>query len=244
MNIDNRTIGRVCDTVSADDSKESSSVFSAALSPLSPSIRSSSSLEVNHTVDHQPAVIKDSVPSHETVGLWRGNDVGAEAKVLFQAVECQYPKTFHGVQIRPKQYWLSILKGLNVVLKGFLETSVDALTDEQISSLQEDLSDFERSGFDLSWAHKRLDMVKNLKFGSDPLRRELVVLEVSLKSVKEELVEAEERLKKVRLNHDSVTDARNKKAREVADKFGDEYDRVLKGNLGFGMLLSSSIRNV
>ncbi|GKB67781.1 hypothetical protein Tco_0929193, partial [Tanacetum coccineum] len=182
---------------------------------------------MNHVVDHQP---------HETSGLWRGNAVGTEAIELLQAVETHYPNTFHGVHIRATPYWLSFLKGLHVFIKGFLETSVDALLEEQISSYQEGLSDFERLGFDLSWIRKRLDMVEKLKFGNEPLRQELVVLDESLELLKERLVEAHERLQKARLDYDNALDARNKKVQEVVHKFGDEYDHVLKGHLGFGML--------
>ncbi|KAI3743639.1 hypothetical protein L1987_61350 [Smallanthus sonchifolius] len=67
-------------------------------------------------------------------------------------------------------------------------------------------------------------MVKNFKFGNDPLRLELVVLEESLKLLHEEMEKAQL--------------ARNRKADEVAQKFRAEYDGVLNGNLGFGMLPS------
>lgn len=215
MNINNHTNGWVCDTESESNSQETSSAF-PSVSPL-----------INHAVDRQP---------HETSGLWRGNAVGAEAVELLQAVETHYPNTFHRVHIRATLYWLSFLKGLHVFIKGFLETSVDALSEEQISSYREGLNDFEKLGFDLSWIRKRLDMVEKLKFGNDPLRQELVVLEESLESLKERLVEAHERLQKARLDYDNALDARNKKVQEVVHKFGDEYDQVLKGHLGFGML--------
>lgn len=185
---------------------------------------------------HEPATVEDSVTSEETTELWRGHAVGPEAKKLLQAIEHRYPDTFQGVQIRSKTFWLSILKEFHVVMKGFLETSVDELAKEKITSLREDFNEFERLGFDLSWTHNRLDMVKNLKFGNDPLRQELVDLEESLELVRKELVEVQEKMKKVSLDYDSVTHARNKKVKELAQKFGAEYDCVLKGNLGFGML--------
>ncbi|KAI3677352.1 hypothetical protein L1987_86978 [Smallanthus sonchifolius] len=224
MNINNHTNGWVCDSESDDNSQDTSGLFLA----LSPS--------VNHTVDNQPAAIEDSDTSEEPVGLWHGNDVGRAAKEILQAVEHRYPDTFQGVEIRPKPHWVSLLKEFHLFIKGFLETSVDALAKDQITSLEADLNDFEKFGFDLSWAHKRLDMVKNLKFGNDPLRLERVVLEESLKALHKELVEANARLEKARLDYDRATDARNKKVDEVAQKFGAEYDDVLNGNLGFGML--------
>lgn len=46
--------------------------------------------------------------------------------------------------------------------------------------------------------------------------------------------EAHEMLKVAQLKYDNASDALMKKAREVAHKFGDKYDQVLKGDLGFG----------
>ncbi|CAI9267741.1 unnamed protein product [Lactuca saligna] len=51
-----------------------------------------------------------------------------------------------------------------------------------------------------------------------------------------QFVEAQEMLKVAQLEYDNASDALKKKAREVAHKFGDEYDQVLKGHLGFGIL--------
>nr|XP_043610488.1 lysine-specific demethylase JMJ25-like [Erigeron canadensis] len=235
MNIGSHTNGWVCDTESDNDSQETNRV---ALSPLGPStsVRRSSAVEVDHTVNHQHDVIEDSGIYRETTGSWRGNDVGLEVKELLQAVEHHYPNTFQGVQIRPKPYWQSILKGLHVAIKGFLEASVDALAEVQICSLHDDLNDFEALGFDLSWARNRLDMVKKLKFGNDSLRLELVASKESLETLKGRLDKAQEALKKAWVDYDSAKDTRKKTLQEVAVKLGAEYDDVFKGNLGFGML--------
>ncbi|KAJ0512223.1 putative transcription factor C2H2 family [Helianthus annuus] len=211
MDINNHTNGWVCDSESDD-------------SALSPS--------VNHTVNHQSATIEDSGTSE----TFQGHAVGQPGKEILQAVMDRYPETFQGVKIGSKPYWLSILEELHVFIKGFLEASVDALTEDEITSLKADLNEFESLGFDLSWARKRLDMVKKLKFGNDPLRQELRVLEESLTLLHKELVDANARLEKARLDYDRATYARNKKVDEVARKFGAEYEDVLNGKLGFGML--------
>lgn len=178
----------------------------------------------------------------ESIGMWQGYDVGPEVKELLEAVEQRYPNTFRGVQIRSRAIWMPILKQFHLVIKGFIETYVDPLTKDRIATLHEDLDEFERLGFDLSWAHGRLNMIEKLKFGNEPLQKELNDLEESLEPLKErlaqrvkEFVEAHERLKKARLEHDSAINARNNKAREVAQRFGIEYDHVLKGQLGIGM---------
>ncbi|KAL4560201.1 hypothetical protein LXL04_032350 [Taraxacum kok-saghyz] len=185
-----------------------------------------------------------SADPHE--GMWRGNVVGPEVKKLLETVEHQYPTTFEKVQIRAKDMWISILKEFHAVVKGFLEASVEVLDLGRLGSLREDLKELERFGFDMSWAHKRMDMVERLKFGKEPLGKELVALEESLKPLKERLggrwkeyVEAREMLKAAQLEYDNASEALKKKAREVAHKFGDGYDQVLKGNLGFGMLEGS-----
>ncbi|KAK9067700.1 hypothetical protein SSX86_011811 [Deinandra increscens subsp. villosa] len=170
--------------------------------------------------DHQDAT--PDKDERNDVGLWKGNDVGEVAKEMLQAVENRYPETFQGVQIRPKPYWLSILKELHVFLKSFLETSGGALGEDQVTSLEGDLNEFERFGFNLSWARKKLDMVKNLKFGNHPLKMELL--------------KAEARLEKARLDYESATNARNKMAHEMAQKLRGEYEDVLNGTLGHGML--------
>ncbi|XP_076895110.1 lysine-specific demethylase JMJ26-like [Bidens hawaiensis] len=175
----------------------------------------------------------DTNTSEEPIGVWKGN--GLQQKRL-QAVNHRYPDTFKGLQIRSKPYWLSLLKELHAFIRGFLATSVDALAEDQITSLEVDLNDFEGFGFNLSWARKRLDMVKNLKFGNDPLRPELMALEESFKLGYKELVEANERLETAWLNYNTAKDARNKKVNEAVQKFGAEYDDVLSHNLGFGML--------
>ncbi|KAJ0877596.1 putative transcription factor C2H2 family [Helianthus annuus] len=211
MDINNHTNGWVCDSESDD-------------SALSPS--------VNHTINHQSATIEDSGTSE----TFQGHVVGQPGKEILQAVMDRYPETFQGVKIGSKPYWLSILEELHVFIKGFVEASVDALTEDEITSLKADLNEFESLGFDLSWVRKRLDMVKKLKFGNDPLRRELLVLEESLTLLHKELVDANARLEKARLDYDRATYARNKKVDEVAQKFGAEYEDVLNGKLGFGML--------
>ncbi|KAK9068351.1 hypothetical protein SSX86_012462 [Deinandra increscens subsp. villosa] len=143
------------------------------------------------------------------VGFQQGN-----AEEILEAVEHCYPDTFQGVQIRSKPYCPSILEGFHVFIRDFLETSVDALTDDQITRLEAELNGFERFGFDLWWARERLDTVKNLKL------------------LHKELVEATARMEKARLDYDRARDSRNEKAQ----RFGAEYDEVLNGNLGLGML--------
>ncbi|XP_076900082.1 lysine-specific demethylase JMJ26-like [Bidens hawaiensis] len=164
-----------------------------------------------------------------SAGMWRGNAVGQAAKEMLMTVEHSYPDTFQGLQILPKPYWLSTLKELHDFIKRFIESSVHALTEDQLASLETDLNFFEDFGFNLSWVRDRLNMVKNLKFGNDPLRREFVILDESLNVLRMELIEANARFEK-------ATKARDKKALEVAHKFGAEYDVVLNGNLGFGLL--------
>ncbi|KAJ0877591.1 putative transcription factor & chromatin remodeling &Metalloenzymes JmjC family [Helianthus annuus] len=227
MDINDYTDGWVCDSESEENSRYIRCVF--------PSLRPS----LNHIVVHQSAAtIEDpgTTEEEESVGLWQGNVIGQPGKKILQAVMHHYPETFQGVKIRSKPHWLSILKELHVFIKSFLETSVDALSEDHITSLEEDLSDFESFGFDLSWARKRVNIVKDLKFGNDPLRLELVVLEQSVAFLHKELVEANARLEKARLDYDRATYARNKKVDEMAHKFGAEYEDVLNGNLGFGML--------
>ncbi|KAL4560200.1 hypothetical protein LXL04_032349 [Taraxacum kok-saghyz] len=176
-------------------------------------------------------------------GVWRGNVVGKEAKKLLEAVEHQYPNTFQGLQIRGKPIWVKMLKELHLVIKRFMETSVDVITKEDITSFEEDLNDFKGFGFDLSWAHKRLDMVNRLKFGNEPLHKEFVCLEESLEPLRlrvglqwKQLMEAHDMWKRAQLEYDNATNARDKKVEEMVNKFGAEFDRVLKGNLGSGML--------
>nr|KAJ0225078.1 hypothetical protein LSAT_V11C100017530 [Lactuca sativa] len=216
----NNSNGWVNDTESGDDSDQTSS----------------NEWLTDHTHEASRTLMPDE-------GLWRGNVVGLEVKKLLEAVEHQYPNTFQGVQIRAKEMWISILKEFHAVIKSFLETSVDAVAEDRLANLREDLKEFERFGFDLSWAHKRIDMVEKLKFGNEPLQQELMALKESLEPLKERLggrwkqfVEAQEMLKVAQLEYDNASDALKKKAREVAHKFGDEYDQVLKGHLGFGIL--------
>ncbi|KAI3737907.1 hypothetical protein L2E82_27922 [Cichorium intybus] len=196
-------------------------------------IRSSPSMPEKKTTDD----------SDRFIGLWRGNDVGHEAKQLLEDIEHRYPNTFQRVQIRVKTTWLTILKDLHYTIKSFMETSVDALTEEQITGFNEDFNELEGFGFDISWARKRLNMVDRLKFGKEPLQKEFMALEESLEPLKErvcgrwrQLMEAHDMWKKAQLEYDNAKDARDKKAQEMAKKFGDEFDRILKGHLGFGML--------
>lgn len=108
---------------------------------------------------------------------------------------------------------------------------MNALAKERLANLQEELKEFDSFEFDLSWAHKRIDMVEKLKFGNEPLQQELMALKESLEPLKERLgarwkqfVEAQEMLKVAQLEYDNASDALKKKAREVAHKFGDKYD--------------------
>ncbi|KAK1426058.1 hypothetical protein QVD17_14726 [Tagetes erecta] len=218
MNINNP----INDGIRDSNSQDNSSVF--------PALSSS----VNDTVDHKPAAIETS---EDVVGMWQGNVVGKEAKKMLEAVKDRYPDTF-SLEIRSTPYWLSILEGLHLFVKGFLETHVDALSEDQMTSLEAGLNDFERFGFHLSWARKRLDMVKILKFGNDPLRLELVCLEESLTLLRKEVMDATARLEKARLDYDSAREACNKKANEMALRFGVDYDDVLNGNLGFDTSLT------
>ncbi|CAH1447745.1 unnamed protein product [Lactuca virosa] len=179
----------------------------------------------------------------QTVGMWRENNVGPEAKELLEAIERQYPDTFQGLQIRGKSVWLNMLKEFHMVIKRFMETSVDAMLEEDITSLQEDLNMFQGFGFDLSWAFKRLNMVNRLKFGNEPLQKELIALEGSLEPLQvrirlrwKQLMEAHEMWNKAQFEYDNAAKARDKKVEEMVEEFGAEYDRVLKAHLGFGML--------
>lgn len=167
----------------------------------------------------------------EAVGLWQGHEVGQEAKELLQAVEYRYPTTFRGLRISMKELLVPALKHFHVFIKGFIETSVDALKADQITTLRRHLNEFETFGLDLSWAHQRLNMVEILKYGNDPLLNELTTLEERLPTLRETLIEgtigfvqAHKMLEKARLEYDNATNARNK-AKEVAQKFRDAYDR-------------------
>ncbi|KAI3737906.1 hypothetical protein L2E82_27921 [Cichorium intybus] len=180
---------------------------------------------------------------HGTVQLWRGNDVGREVKALLEAIDHRYPNTFQGVNIRANTLWSTILKELHLVIKGFMETTVDAVVEEQITTLRENLEEYERLGFDLSWAHKRVDVVDMLMFGNEPLQKELIAIEEMLKPLNEnvgrrwkELMEAHDMWKKAQCDYDNAKDARDKKAEEMTQKFGAEYDSIMKGRLGFGIL--------
>ncbi|KAJ0693155.1 putative transcription factor C2H2 family [Helianthus annuus] len=201
---DNDTNGWKCES---DNPQDTSSVFLA----LSPSI------------DHPHATIEDPE------GLWRGIAVGQLEKEVLQAIEDRYPQTFQGLQVHPKPHWLSTLKAFHDFIKSFIQKSVRELEEDELTSLETDIDFFEMIKFDLSWARNRLHMVRNLKFGNDPLRLELV--EASTRTERA-LVEFE----RARLEYDRAIDARNTKLHEMAQKYGSEYDDVLNGELGFGMV--------
>lgn len=109
------------------------------LEPIKNSSKRRRTASVNIRSNESP---KLSPSVDQTVGMWRKNDVGPEAKELLEAIERQYPDTFQGLQIRGKSVWLNMLKELHMVIKRFLETSVDAMLQEDITSLQEDLNMF------------------------------------------------------------------------------------------------------
>ncbi|MFS7889423.1 hypothetical protein Hanom_Chr00s000004g01606871 [Helianthus anomalus] len=167
-------------------------------------------------LDHQPAIIEDPE------GLWRGNPVGRLEQEMLQAVQDRYPQTFQRLDSIPKQFQPSTLKQLHVFIKCFMQKFVHQLDDDELISLEMDIDFFERIGFDLSWARNRLHMVRDLKFGNDPLRLELV--------------EATSRIERAQVEYDKATDARNKTLHEMAYKYGNDYNDVLNGELGFGML--------
>ncbi|KAI3677354.1 hypothetical protein L1987_86980 [Smallanthus sonchifolius] len=177
---------------------------------------------INHTVAAMGT-------SEESVGMWQGNNVEQDTNNAFPAPSVEHPEEPVGRTMGRSSFktLLAVHSERTACIHKTFSGSTCGCIDGEADEAE--MNDFERFGFDLSWASKRLDMVKNLKFGKDPLRLELVVLEESLKLLHEEVVEANARLEKAQL-------ARNKKAEEVAHKFRAEYDDVLNGNLGFGML--------
>ncbi|GJX89092.1 ALP1-like protein isoform X1 [Tanacetum coccineum] len=76
--------------------------------------------------------------------------------------------TFKIVEFHTEGLWLHVLKHFYEVINGFLETSVDTLTEDQITKLDNQIKECNLFSYDLSWAHHRLDMVKMLKFGKLP----------------------------------------------------------------------------
>nr|GEW05472.1 lysine-specific demethylase JMJ25-like isoform X2 [Tanacetum cinerariifolium] len=176
----------------------------------------------------------------EPVGLWRGHDIGPEVKKLLDAVENRYPDTFSGV--RSSQISVPILKQFDVVIKQFLGTSMDALTEERATSLREELKELESLKFEVSWARQKLTTVETLR--NQPLGQELAALEESLQVHNEKLFmemkdfkESYETLKRAKLQLDGVEDARKKKVQEVEQQLGIKYDvGLLKKHLGFGLL--------
>ncbi|GKB67782.1 hypothetical protein Tco_0929194 [Tanacetum coccineum] len=174
--------------------------------------------------------------SDETSRLWRGYKVGVEVKGLLQSVEHYYPDTFSNVKFTSERICLPFLELFHEVITCFIETSVDTLTEDDITSLTKALNDFDIVNFDLSWAHKRLAMVKTLKFGKDPLQQELRVSVESLQLVNDRLVERQneydaafKKLKETQLEY-------NEMAQQMKERFGDDYNVVLSNRLGFGML--------
>lgn len=195
--------------------------------------------------DQEPvsAAIDDSGSLVPTLELWQGLAVRREVKELLQSIEQRYPNTFQGVIFRSPCLWLPILNQFYVVMKHFTDSSVDSLTEDGITTLHEDLKEYENISFDLSWAHKRLDVVRHLKFGNEPLQNERLVLESSLKPLEESVeerrkvyLEAHEKLKETQLEYNGVTDALKKNRLEMEERFGADYEHVLNGQLGFGLL--------
>ncbi|KAI3737904.1 hypothetical protein L2E82_27919 [Cichorium intybus] len=91
--------------------------------------------------------------------------------------------------------------------------------------------------------HGGADMVDMLKFGKEPLHKELMALEESLVPLKltvewrwKKIMKAHDQWREAQFEYNNATDVRDKIAQEMVKKFGGEYDRVLKGHLGFGML--------
>ena len=173
--------------------------------------------------------------------------MGPEAKDLLQSVEHHYPNTFKTVEFRTEGLWLHVLKHFYEVIKGFLETPVDTLTEDQITKLDNQIKECNLFSFDLSWAHHRLDMVKMLKLGKHPLQQELTVLDDSLQQVYEKVIEREkeflealEKLKECQFEYNGIALARKNKEHEMTEemknRFGDDYDCVLNANIGFGLL--------
>ncbi|GJX26182.1 lysine-specific demethylase JMJ25-like protein isoform X2 [Tanacetum coccineum] len=177
----------------------------------------------------------------EPVGLWRGHDVGPEVKKLLVAVENRYPDTFSGVR-SSQIISVPMLKQFDVVIKQFLGTSMDALTEERATSLREELKVLESLKFEVSWARQKLTTVETLR--NQPLGQELAALEESLQVHNEKLAlemkdfkGSYETLKRAKLQLDGVEDARKKKVQEVEQQLGIKYDvGLLKEHLGFGLL--------
>nr|XP_043630324.1 lysine-specific demethylase JMJ25-like [Erigeron canadensis] len=198
----------------------------------------------DYVVDQKAASFKDF---KKTEGMYRGNDVGVEAKKLLQAMELHYPKMYKWDQISKTPFWPDILKYLCTVIKGIFETSVEELVDEeQIITLEELLSGLKPIGFDVLWIEKRLHMVKELKFGNDPLSPELMVLQESVESLKEKMDErqkqsmkAHELLIKAQIEYEKarIEYEKGKKARNKVSEMKQKYrDLVLTGPLYSGML--------
>nr|XP_043628897.1 lysine-specific demethylase JMJ25-like [Erigeron canadensis] len=191
----------------------------------------------DHVVDQEPASVRDS---NETEGMYRGNAVGVAEKKLLQDFELHYPNAFKWDQIGSGAFWPEILKELYSFIKGILETSIEELVEEQITKLEKQLGGLKVVGFNLSWIEKRLDMVKELKFGDYPLSQDLMALQESLESLKEAMnekqiqsIEAQQLFEKAQIKYNAAKRSRNK-LREITQKYGDEL--ILTGPLGSGVL--------
>nr|XP_043612209.1 uncharacterized protein LOC122583902 [Erigeron canadensis] len=196
-------------------------------------------------VNQVPIALRDSEKKkpQEANGLWRGFNVGVGEKELLDSIELHHPTTFQEVKFRSEQIWLPILKHFYKKIKDFLETTVNSVTEGELTTHKENFEELERIGFNISWASERLDMVKKLKFGNEPLISELTELEESLQAAKEHVaeqqkayLEAHEKLKEVQFEYNGISQAMEDKMQEMAGLYGDDYDRVLKSHLGLGML--------
>nr|XP_043621990.1 lysine-specific demethylase JMJ25-like [Erigeron canadensis] len=179
----------------------------------------------------------------EVVGVWKGHAVGLKAKELLQDVECHYPTTFRGVFFCSEEFIVAILQQFSVFIKRFREISMDTLSLDQMTTLKEELDDFEKAGFDLSWAHQQLNMADMSKFEDDSLQKKVKAIEESLEPLKARLVEkmviltkSAKMLEKAQFDYDKAVNNQNRKALKMENKFGADYDRVLNGQLGLGLL--------
>nr|XP_043629370.1 lysine-specific demethylase JMJ25-like [Erigeron canadensis] len=194
----------------------------------------------DHVVDQEPASNKNAT---ETEGTYRGHAVGVAEKELLEAFELHYPNAFKWARIGSGSFWPAILIELYNLIKVISETSVEELVDqEQITRLEDQVSGLKIVGFDLSWIEKRLHMVKEVRFGDYPLNQDLLELQESIASLKEEMnerqrksIEAQLLFEKAQIKYAAAKKARNK-LHEMTQKYGDGL--VLAGRLGSGMFSS------
>nr|XP_043629672.1 MATH domain and coiled-coil domain-containing protein At3g44800-like isoform X2 [Erigeron canadensis] len=173
--------------------------------------------------------------------MYRGHAVGVAEKRLLEAFELHYPNAYKCGGIGSGAFWLGILKELSTLIKDFLEISVEEVVEqEQMTRLEEQLSGLKNVGFDLSWIEKRVNMVKEVRFGDYPLSQDLLVLQASIEPLKEEMnerriqsIEAQQLLEKAQIKYDAAKRSRIK-LHEMTQKYGDEL--VVAGRLGSGML--------